>query len=391
MKVLHIVSGLSASGGGTSAFVPDLCRSLKEIGTEVTLATIVRSDVSSAARKAESDGVAIQMYELTTIHRPLRTLSYSIGLDRAMKHLVAAVDVVHLHGLWQWPCWRAAWEAKRQGKPYVVQTHGFLEPERLKKSAIKKKIVGALVERRVLNGASRLIATAQSEAEGLREYGLTRPIDIVPIGMDTSSIDEAVRGIELFKKWSISEGKRVLLYLSRIAPIKGLDMLAEAWGRMAEFHDEWQLVIAGPGDRGFEEVVQNDFKRRIHDNSVTFTGPVYGPEKFKLLKSADAFVLPTRSENFSIAVQEALAAGLPVVCTKGAPWASIEREGCGYWVDISSAGIEFGLRKVLSLSESERRVITENGKRFIRRAFNWDGIAKQMVGVYRRAIDEYEV
>ena len=116
---------------------------------------------------------------------------------------------------------------------------------------------------------------------------------------------------------------------------------------------------------------------------MAFSGPIYGAEKSILLKSVDAFVLPTRSENFGIAVQEALAAGLPVVCTKGAPWKVIADEGAGEWVEISADAICNGLRNVLSADDLTRRKMGEAGKRIVARDFGWAGIAKKLVAVYQ--------
>jgi len=296
--------------------------------------------------------------------------------------LVQGADIVHLHGLWQWPCWRAADEAVKAGRPYVMQPHGFLEPERLKKSSLRKRFVGWLMERPRLRSASRVIATAESEKYGLLTYNVGTPVEVVPIGIDTHDIEAANRDETLLRRLGVPPGKKVLLYLSRLAPIKGLDMLADAWMRLKEFHDDWHLLIVGDDTQGFSETIKRQYAEWITDGSASLPGPVYGPDKFKLLKSADAFVLPTRSENFGIAVLEALAAGMPVVCTKGAPWGVIAQEGAGRWVDVSVDALEQGLCDVMSSDRVEFAKMGDAGRRIASRDYSWHGVTRRLLDVY---------
>ena len=257
----------------------------------------------------------------------------------------------------------------------------------MKISKWKKRIVGSLIERPNLNHAACVIATAESEKLGIEQYGVKAPIEIVPIGIDAVAIDAARQDRQLLEKWGLNPSKKTLLYFSRLTPIKGLDLLAQAWARLGQFHRDWQLFIAGPDDRGYATEIQDLYGRTVTDGSVAFSGPIYGAEKSILLKSVDAFVLPTRSENFGIAVQEALAAGLPVVCTKGAPWKVIADEGAGEWVEISADAICNGLRNVLSADDLTRRKMGEAGKRIVARDFGWPGIAKKLVAVYQKVLD----
>lgn len=387
MRILHVISGVGINGGGTSEVVPRICEALQANDIQTSVLTIDwGQEVSHAMARAQMMGVELVKCAPLTMRSPLRSLALSKEFDCRIAEAVANADCVHLHGLWQWPCWRAAAEAQGQGKPYLIQTHGFLEPERLKKSWLRKKIVWHLIEQRKMCRAAAAIATAESEATHLRQHGIRRPIKVVPIGLDVGEIDAVQCDADFLCQYGVPQGKRVLLYLSRLAPIKGLDMLAEAWSHLSEFHSKWQLVIAGPGDRGYEKVVQDDFAGKVQDGSVTFTGAIYGAPKLTLLKSAAAFVLPTRSENWSIAVAEALAAGLPTVCTKGAPWECLNAEKAGWWVDVSVEAIERGLRQVMSLSDDERRLMGLRGHDWVVRNLAWDRIARGMIEVYREVL-----
>jgi glycosyltransferase involved in cell wall biosynthesis len=299
-------------------------------------------------------------------------LGYSSTFGKLLPGLVAESDIVHIHCLWQFAGWMASREARKQGKPYVVMPHGFLEPERLKVSRWKKRIMGTFIDRPMLDHAAAVIATSESEADGIRQYGVKRPIHIMPIGLD----------IEKYKM-SSCEGK-TLLYFSRITPIKGLDMLAEVWGQIDR--RGWKLLIVGPDDRGYTDEMKRLFARRCPAESYEFRSPVFGEEKYRLLSSVDAFVLPTRSENWSIAVAEAMVSGLPVVCTKGAPWRCLDEVKAGWWVDISEDGLRQGLSEMMKLTPEERIAWGQRGRKWCEQHLSWGQIAENMRSCYSRCL-----
>ena len=372
MKILHVITGVAKKDGGTSEVTPRLCRALKEAGHDVTLAALRVDELSNSARAAIAAGVIYKDFPRS------RFLTNRLGLSSAFRRgiveLVRSADIVHLHGLWEAPGWYAAAECCRQKKPYVMMTHGFLEPERLKISKWKKRIAAFCFDRRNLKAAKAIVATSESEAQGIRQYGLTNPIHIMPIGLD----------LEPFLP-SVPHEQKTLLYFSRITPIKGLDMLAEAWARLAhEVKNQggggqrWKLLLVGPDDRGYTEEMKKLYAAKCPPGSYEFRGPVFGAEKYKLLASVDAMVLPTRSENWSIAVAEGMAAGLPVVCTKGAPWPCLGEN----WVDISVAGIEAGLRRILSASDEERAAIGAVNRQWVKDNLSWSSIVNAMTECY---------
>lgn len=382
MKILHVVSSVWRGGGGTSEVVSRLCRALKECGHDVTLAATRNPNISDAATAAIAAGVEYRAFPRV---KYLRSLAISPVFSREVKRLVAGADVIHSHGCWMYPPWAAGWAAQRQGKPYLMMPHGSLNPEALRRSRWKKRIVGTMIERQLLRRADGIVATSESEAEGIKAYGVNGRIHIMPIGLDWQDIDFGMRNDCLLQKLGCDVRKKHLLYLSRISPGKGLDMLADAWGRIN--HVDWQLLIVGPDDRGYTDVVRGIYKDYIADGSVIVSAPIYGKDKFDLLKSTDAFVLPTRSENWSIAVAEAMAAKLPVVCTKGAPWDCIEEVNAGKWVDISSDGITMGLECIMNLTDDERHSMGERGRMWVKQNLNWDVIVKNLVAFYEDIIN----
>lgn len=386
MKILHIVSRIDQIDGGVAEVVPRICEEQRKLGNEVRLVAGDAEYLSESAKRAISEGVDMR-FARTWKFPIARSLRFSFKLKKLIEENVRWADIVHTHGLWQLPCVIATCACIQQGKPFVMQPHGFLEPERLKKSKIKKIIFGALFERRALDACNCVIATSESEKNGIKAYGVKNTVEIVPIGIDTSKIDEAKRSLTLLAGLGLDTQKKTMLFFSRIEPIKGLDMLAEAWAKLKEFHSTWQLAIVGPDDRGFSKTAYGFFKALKLTDNVKFTGPIYTDDKYTLLKSVDGFVLPTRSENFGIAVQEALAAGLPAVCTKGAPWELIESYDAGRWVDVSVEGVRQGLNYIMSCGSDKRLQMGGNGKVLISENFGWANIIDSLIRrVYIRAM-----
>lgn len=378
MNILHVISGLAKIHGGTSEVVPRLCEALHAHGENVRVLTCEYGELSAAAIRAKKSGVDVRVYNRTGVMGKM--LRYSAQMQEEIDKHVRWADVVHLHGLWQWPCWAAGWAAWRNKKPYVMMPHGFLEPERLKISSVKKKIVGIVCERQLLNRANGIVATSESELDGIRQYGIDRPAHIMPIGLDVNFYKCGKHGGQ--------KAENKALFFSRITPVKGLDMLADAWGRLQRdgAGAGWRLLIVGPDDRGYTDVIKKVFAEKCPVGTYEFRAPVYGEDKYRLLSSVDALVLPTRSENWSIAVAEAMASGIPVVCTKGAPWKCLETEHAGWWVDVSVDGVECGIRELIKLNDSQRQQMGCNGRCWVEENLDWRHIAQEMTNFYEKIL-----
>lgn len=380
MKILHVIATVHRQGGGTSEVVPRLCQALAEGGDEIVLATLKTDDVSIATEKAIAAGVKYVGTSPRFAAPGLTALGYSSDFKRQLEKYTRWADLVHVHGLWMWPMWAAGWEARRQGKPFVMMPHGFLDPERLKISKWKKRFVGAFCDKPLLQAANGIVATSKSELNGIRQYGISCPAHVMPIGIDLSQYAA--------RESPADRHEKTLLYFSRITPIKGLDLLADAWGQVAQrgLAKGWKLLIVGPDDRGYAEAMKKLYAEKCLQGSFEFRGPVFGADKFTLLQSVDAMILPTRSENWSIAVAEGMASGLPVVCTKGAPWECLNTAKAGWWVDVSVDAIRLGLEQLLALSDDERHKMGLRGRKWVEDNLLWGQVATHMIGFYRRFV-----
>jgi glycosyltransferase involved in cell wall biosynthesis len=175
--------------------------------------------------------------------------------------------------------------------------------------------------------------------------------------------------------------ERRALFLSRIHPKKGLLNLIEAWRQVRP--RGWRLLIAGPDESNHLSSVQEAVRQAGLTATVTFVGPVYGQQKLDLFNSADLFILPTFSENFGIAVPEALASAVPVITTKGAPWGCLETHDCGWWVDIGVPPLARALSEATQCSESELRQMGLRGRQLVSREYSLARIGQQMQAVYQ--------
>ena len=378
-----------SSGGGPSDCVPMTAIVQKRTGLEVGIAFCDVGELSQKAIEAERAGV-----RLFRFRRKLRwwnPIGFSLDFMRRFESVAKEYDVVHTNAEWLFTIWWAAFVAVKLRKKLVMMPHGSFEPERLRKSRWKKLLVG-WIDKWAVRHAASVWATAECEAAGVEAFVPGTRVEIFPIGVEV-------------EKYSCSRQMgKTILYFSRISPVKGLDMLAEAWGLVVSRQSlvasgegggvsreslvasgkRWKLLIVGPDDRGYTEEAKKMFAAKCEPGSYEFRPPVYGEEKFRLLSSVDAFILPTYNENWGIAVAEAMASGLPVICTKGAPWQCLEMAHAGWWTDITAEGIECAIRKLIGLSRQERLDMGANGRAWVEENLGWPKIGHEMRKSYER-------
>jgi glycosyltransferase involved in cell wall biosynthesis len=382
MRVLHVITGLWKHTGGPSEVIPAICMAMADAGTQVTLATLAGDAADSVAEAAER-GVRVHAFEPTFRH----TVWYSRGLAARLPQLAAAHDVVHIHGIWQFPDWAAAAAARRAGVPYVITPHGSLQPARLRKSRLKKRASAVLADRAMLNQADCLHATAADEAEAFRLFGYRGPIALIPNGITPPTPIDAGRADALAeacrREYPETRGRRILLFLSRIEPIKGVTTLARAWVECAREFPDWHLVIVGPDERGHVQEVQAILRAGGVLDRTTITGTLLGDRKTGMYLASDLFILPTISENFGLVIGESLAHRLPVITTTGAPWRGIVERRCGWWVDPSQSAVTAAMREALATPRETLAAMGGRGAAWINAEFTWEREAKALLETYR--------
>lgn len=362
--------GLGKSQGGPSYSVPRLCSAIQAAGHATRLATV--DDPDDPPFEGVEASFSVPDYTQIPVLRNLRA-------SRALKHSIANIiqqtSLVHAHGLWLMPNVYAGKAARKAKKPLIVTSRGMLSEEALEISKLKKQVFWNLLQKTAYADASVWHATSDAEADEIRRFGITSPIAIIPNGVD---IPAAPTSPDLP---NTSGEPKTVLFLSRIHPKKGLANLIEAWATLEHTHPDWRLRIIGPDEAGEAERIR--LLANHHSlQSVTVEDPVFGSKKWDVLSDAEVFVLPTKSENFGIAVAEALAAGTPAIVTKRAPWAGLHHENCGWWIDYGVEPLASALSGAMALSCSERQQMGKKGRDWIQREFSWDKIAASMIDVY---------
>ena len=412
MKVAMTTGSLSRNAGGLFESVRAMGKGLSELGVGVSVYGLRDQNWE----RDEEVWAPLSASAFSFIGP--RALAWSPDMDAALDE--ARPDVVALQGLWQYSSIATRRQWKRNGTPYVISPRGMLDKWALANSRWKKVLAAWVFENAVLRDAACLHALCESEADAMRAYGLRQRIEVVPNGVELVDLltTEHTEG---------TEGRRMLLFLGRIHPKKGLVGALRAWAELrnspSTIRDsaEWQFVIAGWDQGGHEAELKalsgelglkvftfqssvlsgldDDLKLNscklktpspeAEDADVLFFGPAFGEEKDALLRSADAFILPSFSEGLPMSVLEAWSYGLPVVMTPEcnlpegfAKQAALEiRSGEGSFQG-SDFSFQHGLRALLEMSGAERGSMGMRGRRLVEDRFTWPKVAEQMKEVY---------
>ena len=313
LRVLHVIPSVGPLRGGPSVMVRTMARGLAHAGLEVHVAA---TDDNGRGRLHVPHATPLLEDEVTYTYFPRQTRFYTFSwpLTRWLACHVRDYDLVHIHALFSYAAAPAAYWAARAGVPYVVRPLGTLNRWGMEhRRPWLKRLSLHLVEHRILRGAARVHYTSQQERVEAVELGVRAPNVVVPLGIDLTPFAQLPPRGWLRERASGLAGRPVALFLSRLDPKKGLDLLLDGFARARVQRPDLGLVIAGSGDPGFEQGLHRDATRLGLGDSVYWAGFLSGKEKLAALADADLFVLPSYSENFGAAVVEAMAAGLPIV------------------------------------------------------------------------------
>jgi glycosyltransferase involved in cell wall biosynthesis len=322
------------------------------------------------------------------------------GLDAAIRGLCGALNeagvdvweelpgrlergsIVHMHGLWQRPYLAAARQCRAQGVPYVVSPHGMLEPWALRHKGWKKWPYFHLVEKRLLAGAGVVLATAEQEAERLRARLPNQRVEPIPLGL-TGDAEPEYHAARARLGWL--EGEKVLLFLSRLHVKKGLELLLEALEQLPT-RAGLRLVVVGQGEAGYVEGLQKRASgRAAHLPKIDWVGPVWGEGRWAYFQGADLFCLPSYSENFGLAVLEALQVGTPVLTTHTTPWGAALAEPSGFICNPEVASVAAALRRALggpAIADLDRQALAA----WTREHYGWKHLAERYKELYESLI-----
>ncbi len=374
MRALHVIPSIGPLRGGPSVAMGIIARALRDAGVEVDVATTNDNDAEllnvPIAQPVDENGVRYWYFE-----RTMQPYTTSAGLASWLRVNAANYDVVHAHALFSFSTSASAAAARRSAVPYVVRPLGTLARYGMQQHSLLKQLSWYTVERRILKQASAVHFTSEAEREESERLGKWRSV-VIPLGVDAPAT---------VTHMAADPERPTYLFLSRIHPKKRLELLLQAFWLVRETVPGAQLIIAGSGDDDYVRSLRSLSEELSVSSNVTWVGHTSGADKTKLFEQANAFVLPSVNENFGIAPVEALAAGVPVVLTRGvAIHREVEAHAAGIIADDTVSDLADAMLQLRHPNTQE--AMSERATALARSTFSVETMRRGLVALYEKIL-----
>ena len=364
LRILHVYRSLLRKMGGPATSVPSLCRGLSQANCSVSILTLDYDD-----NDIEDHGTS-------------KLIKY-IGLNN-ISGLVKESHIVHIHGVWPLLNNKIMKFCRYNDIKYVISPRASLMLSDINKTYIKifkKYAAWKFFVKNNIESASGFHVTATNEFDDLKRVGFENNVSIIPNGININEYSENIDKHILYSLVPEIEHKRTLLFFSRIAPKKGLFLLAHAWGKLSTANPAWHLLIVGPDNENHWPEVKTILD--VYDpHSYTRCDYLTGDARIAVLKHADIFVLPTYWENFGIVIAEALMAGTPVITTTKTPWNDLQSIGCGWLIEPTVDALVCVLTKAMKHDPQTLQEMGQKGRAYVSKHFDCRNIAADMIKYY---------
>ncbi len=388
MRILHVIPSVNPALGGPTQVVLNLVKALRKISVDAEIVTTndCGSTLLEVPLSKRVDYYGIPVWFLPRFSPPLKEFIFSWALTTWLWKHLADYDLVDTHYLFSYAPTCAAAIARQRGIPYTVRTMGQLAPWALAQGRWKKQLYLRLLERRNLNRAAVVHCTSAGEAADVQHCGVTSPVVTVPLGVDPQPwIPDAAARVR--HRYGIPHDVPIVLFLSRLHYKKRPDLLLQALHWLGD-RCPWHCVLAGSGDPDYTNYLMAQITELHIGDRVTMTGFVDGYDKYLLLQGADLFVLPSFSENFGIAVAEALAAGLPVIITPDVQIApDVAAARAGLVVEGTVDAIAGAITQIL-MEDGHRHELGKHGKQLAAERYSWQAVAQQQCLIYQTILEQ---
>ena len=376
MHIVHVIAGCFVQDGGPAEVVPQLCVALVKEGCTVSLLT-VDGEHSAALTLASREGVDVRSFPMPS----MPSIRYSNALSKEIRQLFPSCDVVHQHGIWMYPNWITGYWANRFKKPLVITPHGVLVSGMLAIKRKKKMIAWNTFVGRLVKSASAIHALSGQERNEMSSMVEEKRTFVIPNGVE---IEDFPSSMFLEQRYPELRGKKVLLFLSRIHPIKGVRDLLAVWKRKRENFQDWHLLLVGQVVASLEQELNAISLLGPDKTGITVAGPIYGADKKKVYAAADAFVLPSYGEGLPTVLLEAMSAKLPIIYTSAC---NLPNDAYGgYSGPPGEEALEQNLECLLLQSDASLHRLGLINRKIVEKKYNWSLVARKMKGVYESLI-----
>jgi glycosyltransferase involved in cell wall biosynthesis len=391
MRILQVLVLAGTRTGGPVAFAGEGAVELERAGESVPIFT---TDLALAPwgwlqrqRQVAQDelhpSLAEAEVEIFKTRFP-RRLAYSPDLMKALRKEVPDADVVHLHNLWQYPQYAGFTAAREADVPYILSPHGSFDPYLRKRGRSRKALMTALWHREMTENATLIHVTTAAEQRLISDIAPDVPREIVPCGVHTEEFTGELPPREEFRERHLGGYDGPLaIFLGRVTDKKGVDVLVSSM-KTAREHVDARLAVIGPDDSGLRPKLRKLAADLGVAGDVEFIDAVFGRERLAALAAADVWALSSHTENFGIAVVEAMAAGCPVAISPGVNLSDdVAAAEAGVIAPAEPQAFGEALAGLLGDPE-RRRVLSERGREFAAR-YDWSQVAPRLLEMYRRA------
>ena len=347
---------------GHSYSVPALCESMaKKIDTHL--------HVTKPSNLIFNQSFTIHEYQIDPF---LKLVLSSKEFKSNLKKIVKDGDIIHNHGLWRMPNIYPLFAKENNDIKIIVSPRGSLSKDALNISKYKKyffkKICG---QDKLLRRCDGFHATSIKEKNEIRTLEYKQPIAVIPNGIDIPSS----------YKENFNKEKTKFLYLGRIHPIKGLDLLIKAWEKVDDKNISLDICGYYEDLKYYKSLKM--LTKKLNIKNITFSKEVVGEEKKQKFIENDILILPSKSENFGLVIAEAMSYGLPVIVSENTPWEFIEEKKCGWIVKLNEKSIISTIEFAKNLNLSTLKEMGKNGRLLIKDRYGWNKVTTQYSEYYK--------
>ncbi len=382
MNILMVIPAVGPVYGGPSEVVISISDALAKLGHRVDIATTAangRGDLSVPINRwIDKNGVRIRYFP----HAAVRQYIFSREFGAWASSNVGRYDIMHVHTVFSVFNLSAYSAAKNHRVPYVLTPHGMWDPWALRSKKLKKKAFFYLFEKAAAENACAVQYCTDQERRKAADLGLKNATIVIPNGVSSGLLESKVSPDQFFERFPGLKNKRIVLFMSRIDPKKGLDLLIDGFAKIKSSYEDARLVIAGPDNTGYAAKVKKLCVLTGCSDSVVFTGMLTGDLKWSALAAADIFALPSYSEGFSVAILEAMSQGLPCVFTDRCNFDEAESSAAAVITRTDPTSVAAALKSLLNDPDGAKN-IGKNAKKLIESKYTWDKVAQELADGYQ--------